>query len=243
MSLLEIQQRLVAHLQLLVRNGELTERGLAQRIGASQPHIHNVIQGKRLASPALMDRILRGIGLRLADFLTPEQVAFQVQRQRGAPGQVQLVPLLKGRLSARHPPPVRSSFQEWIQLPPAAVQGARQPVFVIFTPDDGADASLRAARMALLDLDIAAKPVDGTQCWAAILWNGGTYVRPVRLLAGGVELLGQSGLLAQNLPGRLDWVTSPAEVLLGEVLWAGDDLRGFSPLPHAGTFLVSPTSS
>ena len=52
-----------------VRNGEVTERGLARMAGLSQPHVHNVLKGVRLLSPESADRLLRVLGLRAADLL------------------------------------------------------------------------------------------------------------------------------------------------------------------------------
>lgn len=41
-----------------ISNGELTERGLARRLGISQAHMHNVLKGARVLTPELADRIL-----------------------------------------------------------------------------------------------------------------------------------------------------------------------------------------
>ena len=47
LGLAELRGRLVLRLRDMVRNGELTERALARTTGVSQPHIHNVLKGKR----------------------------------------------------------------------------------------------------------------------------------------------------------------------------------------------------
>ncbi|MCW5976892.1 MAG: helix-turn-helix transcriptional regulator [Bryobacteraceae bacterium] len=52
-----------------VRNGRLTERGLARKVGLSQPHIHNVLKGRRILSPAVADRILRSLSMTVPDLL------------------------------------------------------------------------------------------------------------------------------------------------------------------------------
>ena len=65
---------LTDHLRERVRNGELTERGIARATGVSQPHIHNVLKGKRLLSTAMADEILRELRLDLLDLLKSEKL-------------------------------------------------------------------------------------------------------------------------------------------------------------------------
>lgn len=69
MDFAALHSRLVAYLRELVRRGEITERSLARVTGVSQPHIHNVLKGKRLLSDAMADQILHQLHLDLRDFL------------------------------------------------------------------------------------------------------------------------------------------------------------------------------
>lgn len=52
-----------------VKNGELTERGLARMIGISQPHMHHILSGARTLSIENSDRILKNLGLTVSDLL------------------------------------------------------------------------------------------------------------------------------------------------------------------------------
>lgn len=70
-----LQQRLIASLRMRLRNGEITERNLARQIGASQPHIHNVLKGERILTPKLADRILRQLGISVLDLLEEAELA------------------------------------------------------------------------------------------------------------------------------------------------------------------------
>lgn len=65
----EFHTRLVECLRHKVRSGEITERGLARMTGISQPHIHNVLAGKKLFSVDVADTILRELDLDLLDLL------------------------------------------------------------------------------------------------------------------------------------------------------------------------------
>jgi hypothetical protein len=77
----EQQRRLIAHLHALVRSGDATERGLARLTGVSQPHMHNVLKGKRLLSPKMADRVLAQLHLDLLDFIEPAEL-LEWQRRR-----------------------------------------------------------------------------------------------------------------------------------------------------------------
>ena len=63
MTFATAKTRLVAHLHGRLRNGEITERGLAARVGLSQSHIHNVLKGEKTLSEDAADRILDSMGL------------------------------------------------------------------------------------------------------------------------------------------------------------------------------------
>ena len=74
MDFREQQRRLIAHLRALVRSGDATERGLARLTGVSQPHMHNVLKGKRLLSLEMADQVLAQLHLDLLDFIEPEEL-------------------------------------------------------------------------------------------------------------------------------------------------------------------------
>jgi plasmid maintenance system antidote protein VapI len=65
----ELLDRLRDRLRQVIRNGQLTERGLARRSGLSQAHVHNMLKGVRAMTPAAADRILRCLGWTVGDLL------------------------------------------------------------------------------------------------------------------------------------------------------------------------------
>ena len=81
MNFHEQQRRLIAHLRALVRSGDATERGLARLTGVSQPHMHNVLKGKRLLSLEMADQVLAQLHLDLLDFIEPGEL-LEWQRRR-----------------------------------------------------------------------------------------------------------------------------------------------------------------
>ena len=74
MDFQELRERFVDNLRERVRSGQLTERGLARVTGISQPHIHNVLKGKRLLSAEMSDAILRNLRMDLLDLMRPEDL-------------------------------------------------------------------------------------------------------------------------------------------------------------------------
>jgi transcriptional regulator with XRE-family HTH domain len=64
-----LQRRLLTRVKTYVRNGELTERGLARMIGISQPHMHHILKGVRTLSIENADRILRRLDLTVLDLI------------------------------------------------------------------------------------------------------------------------------------------------------------------------------
>lgn len=74
-TFLELQDRLLTALRTRIRNGAITERGLARAAGVSQPHLHNVLKGVRLLTPAVADRLLLTAGLSVVDLLNRDEIS------------------------------------------------------------------------------------------------------------------------------------------------------------------------
>jgi transcriptional regulator with XRE-family HTH domain len=81
MTLGEIQQRFVAVLRKRIRSGELTERALARMVGVSQPHMHNVLKGKRTFSVETTDDIMRQLRMDVLDLVEPGEWAERRERR------------------------------------------------------------------------------------------------------------------------------------------------------------------
>ena len=75
MDFRELEQQLILLLRDKVRSGEVTERALARIIGLSQPHIHNVLKGKRSLSLDTADAILHRLRVDLTELMGLEDLA------------------------------------------------------------------------------------------------------------------------------------------------------------------------
>ncbi len=64
-----LQLHLIQHLRDRIHKGEITERSLARITGISQPHLHNVLKGKRLLSIQKLDQVLSYLELDLKDLI------------------------------------------------------------------------------------------------------------------------------------------------------------------------------
>jgi len=81
MTFLELQHRLLDHLRQRVQSGEATERGLARMAGLSQPHLHNVLKGRRSLSVEMADAILAHLHLDICDLIDPDEVVRRRKRE------------------------------------------------------------------------------------------------------------------------------------------------------------------
>jgi len=81
MTFHDLQQRLLAELRHRVRSGADTERGLARHTGISQPHLHNVLKGKRILSMAKADSVLRHLQIDILNMIDPEELRESSRRR------------------------------------------------------------------------------------------------------------------------------------------------------------------
>lgn len=68
-----LQQHLLGAVRERIRNGELTERGLARVLGISQPHIHNILKGVRRLPLGIADNMLRKLDISLLDLMKRDE--------------------------------------------------------------------------------------------------------------------------------------------------------------------------
>ncbi len=69
MTFRDLHQRLASNLRARVQSGEMTERGLAHLTMVSQPHIHNVLKGKKLLSADMADQVMGHLRMDVLDLV------------------------------------------------------------------------------------------------------------------------------------------------------------------------------
>jgi len=153
----ELHRRLIGALQSRLRNGELTERRLARLTGISQPHIHNVLKGKRILSQHFADIILRKTNLSLLDLLQPEGAAGRSCANCGDNSRLVAVPVLEGWLGPGLPLAVPVSAVDHHPFPGAYLASVERPLVARLTADPGMAAVFGEADLALLDRSAAGR--------------------------------------------------------------------------------------
>lgn len=83
--------RLIFAVNLRIKNGEYTERGLARILGISQPQMHNVLKGARTLHTDLADRLLWKLGISVLHLFDEGELSEELRARLSAPG----VPALK----------------------------------------------------------------------------------------------------------------------------------------------------
>ncbi|MCZ2152001.1 MAG: helix-turn-helix domain-containing protein [Bryobacterales bacterium] len=76
-----LRRRLLEDLLRRIHGGEFTERGLAHRLGVSQPHIHNILKGTRTMSLELADHIIADLEIPAERLLSVEDLRRIHQRE------------------------------------------------------------------------------------------------------------------------------------------------------------------
>jgi transcriptional regulator with XRE-family HTH domain len=74
MTFNDLQQLLLTELRQRVRSGAATERRLAHDAGISQPHLHNVLKGKRELSVVKADAVLHSLRIDILSLIEPGQL-------------------------------------------------------------------------------------------------------------------------------------------------------------------------
>ncbi len=179
---------LISELRARVRNGELTERGLARLVGVSQPHIHNVLKGARLLSPELSDQILRHLRISLLDLIARDQI--EAYFNFAAPlGGYLYVPVLSGTLGPGFPWPTNVSKTDRLPFAPAQVSKVPNPVAVRLAADARMSSVFEAGDIALLDQSHRARTeIDSGSFYVVKLGNSGV-VRRVEINGNNLYLI------------------------------------------------------
>jgi hypothetical protein len=206
-----LQTQLVSHVRDRVRNGEISERGLARLTGFSQPHIHNVLKGARLLSVEVADQILRSLRIDLMDLL-PE--AGEAPRREATDGaECRMVALLDGCIARRQPYPTATGWEQY-PFPAADVGRLESPVAVRFAPDPLRAPLFRGHGVVLLDRSEAIRREPDGEGYFALNLPGGGTLGLVRLVQQDTSLWVRHAESWQSVPiGDRD----PLEVIQGRV--------------------------
>jgi Cro/C1-type HTH DNA-binding domain len=144
----EMFSRLIGLAQRRVRNGAVTERGLAKLCGISQPHMHNVLKEIRSLSNDSADRLMKALDITIADLM------WSAGGDQGM--NVRAVPFLRSRLG----PGADADLAAFRGVTPVAaylLEDVVDAVAARLTPDIAMPESLAANDLVLLDQSVEAR--------------------------------------------------------------------------------------
>jgi len=239
----DLCDRLMENLKAGVASGSLTVRRLARQIGVSQPHMQNIMSGKRTLTMQMADRLLQYQQRTVLDLANASELGEALRLAATNPNTMRYVPVLSGVLGPSHPFPELNENTDWRPLPVHAVSHAIRPVFA----EVGSDAELArdfpGATFALMDLSSQSRTNISQQRWYAIRWSGGGWIRRLRLEPGKLLVLGQGTLRPALGPERIELGTSRVEEhVRALVIWIGNDPQHVNPLCKSG-YLVPPPAA
>ena len=218
----ELHGRLLSSLRMRLSNGELTERRLARLTGISQPHVHNVLKGKRLLSPGAADQILHRLGLSVLDLLRREESARSICSACEWKDRHVEVPVLDGWLGPGLPLPRELSKVESHPFPRSYVVSLDRPVVARLAPDALMPGLCRANDLALLDRSRSKRLHLEEEAFYVVSRHGEGVIR--RLRVNGAQLL----LLTIASPGERERPElirleggHPLDLVKARVAWIG----------------------
>ena len=242
-NFLALAERLIKLLQTQVASGSLTVRSLARRTGISQPHMQNLLNGRRGITIGTADVLLEFLKIGAVDLSTLEELGGALGRASDQRQARMYVPLLDGLLGPAHPFPSVDQRRDWISIPNAAIRHAAEPAFVELGADAATELAMPGARFALLDVSVGARLRVQAGRWYAVRWSGGGWLRRLRHSPRRLVVLGQTALRASAGPEELELDTAGAgQHVAGVVIWLGPDPRAFNPLNREG-YLVAPPAA
>ena len=217
-GLAELAARLLRLLNERVRRGEMSERSLARMLGYSQPHIHNVLHGRRGLTIDVADHILETLAIPLDALLGGSDA---VERARGhLPA-----PWLDGPLGAGAPFPREPTQPRILLFPAPLIEPLTRPFAATISPEEESmHPTLQAGDVALFDRDPRALGAPDFEGVYAVRWQGRGYVCRCRRVGG--RLVTVTDFESSSAPPTmLDLEDADVtDVVRGEAVWVGRTL-------------------
>jgi hypothetical protein len=185
----DVRRALTAVLRARVRNGELTERGLARLVGVSQPHIHNVLKGVRTLSPDLSDQILQHLRLTLLDLIERERMEAHLSFVHTS-GYI-YVPLLQGAIGPGCPWPTKVSASDRLPFPGPQASSIQNPVAARLADDARMSIVFTGGDVALLDQGLRARSHIEHSAYYVVKSARGGIIRRLEVNGGTIYVIAE----------------------------------------------------
>jgi hypothetical protein len=209
-----LQFRLLKHMKARVRNGEITERGLAKLTGFSQPHIHNVLNGIRPLTMEVADTMLRKLQIDLLELCAEDQGEWNTHSVVKDPLS-RMVELLASPIGPGYPYPPRTGSE----LYPFRIEdltALEAPVAARLAHDPAMAELIGRDAVALLDCSASCRTNPDRDSYYTVDLDGESAIRRVGLDTGCLYLLD-----CNSGPDRTRWKCIPCpERSLADVIRA-----------------------
>ena len=214
----QLAERLLDRVRYAVRAGRFSERGLAKAIGYSQPHLHNVLKGKRNLQPDLADALMDALPVSLDELLRP------ALEPKSPP--VDLSPVLDGAIGGGAPfPPqapaaaqagdTRLSLEGFDASAAARIDAAETSMWPLIQPGDWVTLDCSPLARVLPDLD----------CIYALEIEGRSFIARCRMVGDRLLTVTDATRLPVGPPPFVDIEDYPGVVVRGRIIWIDRDLR------------------
>ncbi|MFN0105409.1 MAG: hypothetical protein ACKV2U_25390 [Bryobacteraceae bacterium] len=176
-----LQHRLLDQLRGRIRNGEISERGLARLTGISQPHVHNVLKGARALSPEFADVILVHFRLSPLDLLSREEITHYLSRTSAyRESRLHPVPVLSGLLGLHQPIPRKGPNREVHTVPYHLTESATEPLVASLAADPEMEPLFAHRDLVLLDQSEIARTLVQSEGYYVVRTSDGPCIRALK---------------------------------------------------------------
>ncbi|HYO82747.1 MAG TPA: hypothetical protein VES20_15180 [Bryobacteraceae bacterium] len=213
----DFNRLLLDHLRTRIRNGELTERGLATLIRISQPHMHNLLCGKRELNSVMADRILFHLRMSTLDLVESDSLRRYATAEPYDDHHLCFLPVLDGKLGPSHPWP--GGVKEFQRHPISRMAIARMghPVVVELAEDFRMHPLFGDGDWGLLDQSVSARTeLDSTALYVVRRGRIG-LVRRLRFLNRALYMIDEGSV---DNPGAWERIPLDASVHVTHVVRA-----------------------
>jgi hypothetical protein len=237
MTFAQLQRRLIDAVRARLRNGEITERGFARRLGFSQPHIHNVLKGVRILTPRIADRMLAELGLTVFDLAEPTELKAATERLWMADMNLYAVPIVHGRLGPGEEWPDWNRMRNWINVRRDDLEGVQEPLGVALGSHPELEVEILPGSLVIFDHGNAARRQLEAGAWYLLRrGRGGVLAQATKrgktYLVGGMEAPKARSQHLAAVWGRVLWIGEDP-CLAGSLRACG---RYFAPRPPSGSY-------
>ncbi len=221
LTFLSLLHRLLDHLRLRVRNGELTERSLARLTGISQPHVHNVLKGVRALSPELADVVLTTLRLSALDLIPRDEITDYLTRTSAhRQSRMQPVPVLSGLLGLHQPIPRKGTRHEVHTVPFHLTESATDPLIASLAADPEMEPLFAARDLVLLDQSEVARALVQSEGYYVVRTADGPCIRALHLADDTLFLITEKNRTDSNSWPQFTLAgVNILDVVLARVIW------------------------